>query len=183
MTSYNPDQVSNATIQTFTGVMFNVNNPDPEDIIVKDISHALSMLCRYGGHSHHFYSVAEHSVLMSRNFEEQGQPDLARAALMHDATEAYMGDVVRPIKLQLPLYQEIENGLQRTIFARFGLPLDMPLEVKEADLRICNDERAVLMYEREWSIDHLAPLGVDIQHWFPIEAEENWLMSYWGLFA
>lgn len=179
----NPDGVSNATIQTYTGEMFDMFLVDRAKINVEDIAHALSMLCRYGGHSHEFYSVAEHSVLMSRYFEALGDNDLARAALLHDATEAYMGDLVRPIKLQMPRYQEVEANLQFAIFNRFGLTWDMPLAIKNADLRICNDERLVLMKQREWIIDHLEPLGIELRLWYPDEAKRHFLDSFHALFA
>lgn len=183
MISSNPDLASNPVIQTFVGEMFDVFNPDPALINLKDISHALSMICRYGGHSRDFYSVAEHCVLMAGYFEGRGEWDLARAALMHDATEAYMGDVVRPVKLQLPLYCAVEDRLQAAIFSNFGLPPDMPVEVKQADLRITTDEREILMHPRPWSIDPVDALGVDVHCWTHHQAEQAWLDSYWRLFA
>lgn len=179
----NPDGTSNPTIQTFSGHMFDIFNPDPSLIEVADIGHALSMLCRYGGHSREFYSVAEHSVLMSQHFEERGHPDLARVALLHDATEAYMGDLVRPIKHQMALYQSVEEELQKVIFHNYGLLTFMPREVKEADLRITGDERDVLMLPRQWSTDGLEPLGVWIRTWRPKEAEQEWLERFQALFA
>lgn len=177
-----PDNVANRTIQTFTGEMFDVFSPDLDKIHMKDISHSLSMLCRYGGHAHAFYSVAEHSLLMSRYFADLGNFDLARVALLHDATEAYMGDLVRPLKLQMPTYREAELNLQDFIFDKFGLPPLTPPEIKDADLRICNDEREVLLYPRPWVIDHLEPLGVDLECWFPNQAEEEWINMFWLLF-
>lgn len=178
-----PDLQAASSIQTFTGEMFDVFNPRGDKIHIKDIAHALSMLCRYGGHSRDFYSVAEHSVLMAGYFESRGQDDLARVALFHDSTEAYMGDLVRPLKLQLPEYRAAEDVLQHVIFTKFDLPAEIPPEVKKADLRICNDERAVLLYPRPWNtfIDGLPPLGVDIHCWFPSSAEQQWFDTYWRL--
>lgn len=174
--------VSNAVIQTFTGEMFDIFDPVGAKIHVKDISHALSMLCRYGGHSREFYSVAEHSVLMAQYFVDRKQQDLAKAALFHDATEAYMGDLVRPIKLQMPMYRDVEEKLRLVIFRGAGLPEEMPEEIKHADLRICNDEREMLMLARTWSIDDLEPLGVEVQCWTHVQAEQAWLDTYWRLF-
>ena len=174
-----PDQISTATIQTFLGQRFNVFDPDPRKIHHKDIAHALSMLCRYGGHSSRFYSVAEHSVLMAIHFEALGRQDLARVALMHDATEAYMGDLVRPIKLAMPTYQAAETLLQHRLFIKYGLDPLIPLEVKEADVRICNDERDELMHSMPWpGVDELGPLGVDLQFWNPQQAERSWLNAF-----
>lgn len=177
------DDVTNTEIQTFSGHMFDVFNPDKQKIELRDIAHALSMLCRYGGHAHQFYSVAEHSVLMSDYFNDRGEYDLARAALLHDATEAYMGDVVRPLKSKFPLYRQVESALQWRIFDKFGLAWEIPAEVKDADLRICNDERAVLLDNRAWVIDALPPLGVQLQCWAPIEAQQEWTDSFYQLFG
>lgn len=183
--SDDPDLQSAMTMQTYTGEMFDVFNPNKDQIQMRDISHALSMLCRYGGHSRNFYSVAEHCFLMAEYFVDRKEYDLARAALLHDATEAYMGDVIRPLKLQFPLYRQTEDYLQGMIFTKFGLPPEMPPEVKDADLRICNDERAALLHERPWNpyIDGLPYLDVEIKSWFPIKAEQNYLDMYWKLFG
>lgn len=178
------DEISASTIQTYSGEMFDSFNPDPGKINLQDISHALSMICRYGGHSRVFYSVAEHSALMARYFAEKGVEGIALMALFHDASEAYMGDVVRPLKLQMPLYRQVEENLRLAIFEKFGFPLDdLPDLIKDADLRICNDERAVLLLDRPWSayIDALQPLGVEIQAWSPDQAKSEWLETYWGL--
>lgn len=180
--SIDPDGRTNSTIQTFTGEMFDVFNPRMEQINLKDISHALSMLCRYGGHSREFYSVAEHCVLMAGHFEDVGDRTLARAALLHDTTEAYMGDVVRPLKSQLPLYRTVEDRLQALIFTKYGVYDQIPREVKIADLRITTDEREMLMLPRPWSIDPVEPLGVELQCWTHDQAEQAWLDSYWRLF-
>lgn len=180
-----PDLQSAATIQTYTGRMFDLFHPKHDEIDLRDISHALSMVCRYGGHSRRFYSVAEHCTLMAGFFEERKEYDLARAALLHDTSEAYMGDVVRPLKLRLALYRQTEDILLSAILTKFGMPPEIPGEVKMADLAICNDERAVLLHHRPWgaSIDDLAPLGVDIRGWPPITAKENYLDTFWRLFG
>lgn len=183
--SDDPDLQSATTMQTYTGEMFDVFTPNKDQIQTRDISHALSMLCRYGGHSRNFYSVAEHSFLMAEYFFDRKEYDLARAALLHDATEAYMGDIIRPLKLRLPLYREVENTLQAMIFTKYGIPPEMPEKVKQADLRIVNDERAALLHERPWSpaIDALPYLDVEIHSWFPIEAEQKFLDMFWSLFG
>lgn len=181
----NPDLQSAATIQTFTGKMFDLFNPNRDEIDLRDIAHALSMICRYGGHSRLFYTVAEHCTLMALHFEERGEYDLARVALLHDTSEAYMGDVVRPLKLRLPLYQQVEEVLLKNILIKFGMPPEIPFAVKEADLRICNDEREVLLLPRPWSpaIDDLPPLGVEVRAWSPIAARHNYMDTFWRLFG
>lgn len=183
MTFSNPDKVTNAKIQTFTGLMFDLFDPAPTSIVLEDIAHALSMICRYGGHSRHFYSVAEHSVLMAEHFEKKSQHGLARVAALHDATEAYLGDIVRPLKTRLPEYQRAEERLQGMILTKFGLIAVIPKSVKQADLSITNDERAALMEPRTWTIDPYPALGVEIEGWPPAEAEGHWLNTFRRLFT
>lgn len=154
-------------MQTFTGIAFWPLDPRPEEIRPADIAHALSMLCRYGGHVSRFYSVAEHCVLMSHAVA----PEFALWALLHDATEAYLVDVPRPIKRHLPDYCAIEDRLMAAICERFGLSLTEPAEVREADNRILLDERAELLRPppRPWlpELEALQPLGVTVTGWTP----------------
>lgn len=164
-------------MQTFTGRAFYPLDPRPEDIDLADIAHGLSMLCRYGGHVTRFYSVAEHCVLMSRAVA----PENALWALLHDATEAYMGDLIRPLKRQMPQYAEAEADLMLVICHRFGLSFDEPAEVKAADTRILRDERAALMRKppQPWlSIENVPGLGVPVRGWLPAEAEARYLVRF-----
>jgi hypothetical protein len=161
-------------MQTFTGRAFWPLDPRPEDIDPADIAHSLSMLCRYGGHVSRFYSVAEHCVLMSRAVSSEN----ALWALLHDATEAYLVDLPRPLKRSMPKYQDVELVLMWSIAARFGIPADEPGEVREADNRILHDERAELMRESPWpwtAIEDVEPLGVPILGWRPGLGEQLWL--------
>ena len=119
----------NPTIQLASGRYFNYENFGPGDINIWDIAHALSNLCRYTGHCQTFYSVAQHSVLVS----EIVPTHLALEGLLHDATEAYVGDVNRPLKMLLPQYREIEQRVDAAIRERFRLPVQESPEVKEAD--------------------------------------------------
>lgn len=128
-------------IQTFSGRAFFYEDPQPEDIHIEDIAQALGHQCRFGGHSSRFYSVAEHSVLVSRCFAD---PELRMIGLLHDATEAYMLDLPKPLKNLLPAYTEYEDRLWRVIAEKFGLPLEIPAEVHEADTRMLITERPQL---------------------------------------
>jgi hypothetical protein len=156
-------------MQTFTGRRFYPLSPRAADIDAADIAHALSLLCRYGGHVDRFYSVAEHCVLMSRAVP----PEDALAALLHDATEAYIVDVPRPLKRQLPGYREIEQAVWHAIAVRFGLDLALPASVHEADNRILLTERNALMANAgTWSLDGVVePLPVAVIGWSPPQAE------------
>ena len=118
-------------IGTFSGLRFWPLLPNPADILIADIAHALAHQCRFGGHASKFYSVAEHSVHVS----QLCLPEHALGGLLHDASEAYLVDLPRPLK-QLPEfvpYREAERRLQRAVAVWFGLPEDQPASVTEAD--------------------------------------------------
>ncbi len=170
-------------MQTYTGRSFYPTHPDPEEVDPVDISHALSLLCRYNGHVNRFYSVAEHCVLMSQAVA----PEHALWALLHDATEAYVGDMIRPLKQQIPAYVDVEKDVMVAICTRFGLDQIEPFEVKEADARILVDERNALMKAppKPWfNGEQVEPLGVRVSGWAPLVAEVAWLerfdVLYWG---
>lgn len=160
-------------MQTFTGRQFWPLDARVEDIDPVDVAHALSLICRYGGHVRRFYSVAEHCVLMSRAVA----PEHALWALLHDATEAYVGDMVRPLKRQMPEYVAAEDRLMLVIADRFGIPSGMPEEVKDADNRILLTERAALLAHAPapWAQDQLRPLDVEVTGWLPGQAEAEYL--------
>ncbi len=160
-------------MQTFTGRAFYPMDPRVEDIDPADIAHALSLICRYGGHINRFMSVAEHCVLMSYAVA----PENALWALVHDATEAYMGDMIRPLKQSMPAYRAAEDRLMAVICERFGIDPVCPAEVKQADLRILHDERAALMSAspQSWgSLEGVPPLGVTVEGWSPADAESEY---------
>ena len=128
-------------IQTYTGKQFYPLEPRAEDIDIADIAHALSLICRFTGHCRVFYSVAEHSLLMS----EWCKPELAKWALMHDAAEAYLADVARPVKRQIPHYCDYERAVLLQVSKRFGLPWPVPLEIGYLDRRMLATECRDLM--------------------------------------
>lgn len=160
---------SNEWMQTFTGKAFFPFTCQPEDINIFDIAHSLAMQCRYNGHTERFYSVAEHCVLMSQWVPEKD----ALWALLHDATEAYVGDMVRPIKKHMPDYIRIEKAIMSMICIKFDLPFTMPESVYEADNRIIENERAALLKSPPlpWTV-HGSPLpDIEIHGWDPTVAE------------
>jgi len=129
--------MSPTMMQTFTGKAIDLANFKEDDVRLPDIAHALSMINRFNGHTKFPYSVAQHSVMVSKIVEPQN----ALWGLLHDASEAYLGDVSTPLKMMLPSYRELEDQVQRAIASKFGLKWPMPHEVKEADLRALLSEK------------------------------------------
>lgn len=114
----------NNTIRTWTGIYFDLANPKPEEVRLKDIAQGLSNICRFGGQINRFYSVAEHCVLAAMEAEKRGfSKRIIKAVLLHDAAEAYVGDVVKPLKIMLPQFAEIESAVESAIEQRYGVDL------------------------------------------------------------
>lgn len=116
-------------ILTYSGIHFNPQNPRQEDLQIKDIAHALSLLCRFNGHCRTFYSVAEHSVRVSHACAHKD----ALWGLLHDLGEAYLGDLPRPIKAAFPKFDQWEENLLKVAAKKFGLSWPMPKSVGKAD--------------------------------------------------
>ena len=137
-------------IQTWTGKPFRPLNPDPGSIDIRDIAHALSLLCRFNGHCNEFYSVAQHSLIISRVVP----PQHALWGLLHDAAEAYISDLPRPVKRQVPDFVAFEDRLLECIMQRYELPWPMPPEVKRADDVLLATEQRDLMVPppRPWGL-------------------------------
>lgn len=136
-------------IVTYTGRQFELLAPSAENVEIQDIAHALSRVCRFNGHTRTHYSVAQHSVLVSRNVPSH----LRLNALLHDAAEAYIGDVTSPLKRALgDTYKVIEKRVERAVADRFGVDWEMAPEVKLADLRaLATERRDLLTYHPcEW---------------------------------
>jgi hypothetical protein len=155
-------------MMTFTGRKFWPLDPHESEVELLDIAWALAHQCRYNGHGRFFYSVAEHSVLMALHF---GATQIGQCALLHDASEAYLGDCVRPLKRSLPQFAEIERAVEMAIERRFRVP--PPSTVKDADNAILTDERNVLFdpavcEAHGWSAG--VPLGVKLRCWAPQRA-------------
>lgn len=124
-------------IVTFSGTKVHPLDPSPDEIDIVDIAHALSHACRFNGHVQHFYSVAQHSVLVSEHFTD---PMLALWGLLHDASEAYLSDIPSPLKRAWPTYRMYEDRMMQVIAKRFGLSWPMPDVLHDIDKRIVVDE-------------------------------------------
>jgi hypothetical protein len=164
-------------MQTFTGRQYWPCDPRSAEVFIEDIAHSLSMQCRYAGHCISHYSVAEHSVHVARWLQRKYGPEMAIHGLLHDATEAYVVDVPRPLKPSLTNYKEIEERNWQAIAARFNLAWTLPPEVHDADNRIIADE-LVNMHPMEWHAHYNTPLGVRIGCWSPKDAEYEFLRTF-----
>lgn len=164
-------------MQTYSGRQYWPLDPRAEDVAIWDIAAALGKLCRFSGHSRRFYSVAEHCVLLARS--SACPPALRLVALMHDASEAYVTDVIRPIKPYLGGYAEIEDRNMRAIAQRFGFTWPMPAIVKDLDNRMLAAERDQVMASppAPWAID-CPPLDVELQLWTPDRATAEFVDAF-----
>jgi hypothetical protein len=183
-----------AWIQTFTGKKFYPLDPRPEDIDILDIAHGLSMICRFNGQCKRFYSVAEHSVLMTKYmlafvcWGTLKQVETAQLlTLLHDAPEAYISDVGKPIKPLLTGYNDVEYVLQCAVNSRFGITKEDELiwgqALKDIDSRILIDEQRQLMPNPPDKWGHVGePLGVTIECWSPARAEREFLEMFYSLY-
>lgn len=116
-------------LTTYSGRQFHFDAPEAGMIVIADIAHALSNLCHWNGHCTEFFSVAQHSVLVATICP----PHLARWGLMHDAAEAYCGDISRMLKSMLPTYKQIETRILKVIIDKLGLDWPEPPELKQYD--------------------------------------------------
>ncbi len=138
---------------TVTGRYFDFLNPTESNFNIQDISHALSNMCRFAGHVREFYSVGQHSVIVSQIVPK----NLAMWGLLHDASEAFMCDIAKPLKNLLPDYQKIEKRVESAIFQKFNLGKKMPVEVKKevkyADMvLLATEKRDVMMNDDYWEV-------------------------------
>lgn len=165
-------------IKTYSGQRFHFLDPTPDEIHIEDIAHALGAMPRFGGHTSAFYSVAEHSINVSR----LAPPILALDGLLHDASEAYLIDIPRPIKHTLDLdgYRRIEAKVQSAI--------DWKWSVEHRNVK---PEDNIMLAHEVWTLmrdpaDYEIPRPADLDHpriwcWLPVEAEKKFLTRFYEL--
>lgn len=172
-------------IITYTKLKFSPLACKPEDIEINDIAHALSLMCRANGHIKHFYSVAQHSINCAKEAKQRGlSAKLQLACLLHDASEAYLSDITRPIKRSLPQYQEFENILQSQIYCKFKLS-DLTeqdfTDVKQIDDCLLYYELLELMDERIFDNEPFMASNPDFKQRDFIEVESEFVSLYKSL--
>lgn len=168
-----------SSILTYTGKMFDTINPVPELIDINDIAHSLANSCRYNGHCRDFYSVAEHSIYVSEQLPEK----FALWGLLHDASETYVGDLVKPLKNFLPDFQKAEEKVIKAVAEKFGLVLPEPDEVKIADYRmLLTEQRQLFNHKFDFTKHPVEPYdSIRINCWAPKVAERIFLMKFYEL--
>lgn len=163
---------------TYSGIKFYPTDPTVDAICIEDIAHSLSLQCRFAGHVRWFYSVAQHSVIVSQNLP----PELRLAGLLHDAAEAYCQDLIRPIKAHLAEYLQICARIEDVICQKYDVYGMYDLRVKEADLRALVTERRDLYRpspadDFNWGVNAL-PYERKIDTWSPDAAESIFLERF-----
>jgi len=164
------------TILLNSGNYFDFLDPGNSVFTIEDIAHGLSNICRFAGHCQRFYSVAQHSVHVSHLVP----PEHALQGLMHDAAEAFIGDVTKPLKDLLPEYRRLEKNVEAAIAKRFGLPLHESPAVKEIDIIMLATEQLQLMQNRDdWNYTRgRKPIEIDLPEWGPKEAKQAFLERF-----
>jgi uncharacterized protein len=178
-------------IGTYLGGRLYPLDPRIEDIDEREIAHALSMICRFTGHVKFHYSVAQHSILCADLIEiRQGSINDQLYCLLHDASEAYICDVSRPVKQYMSEYKVIEGAIQDVVFKKFGLPdldYETALRVDAADNALLNVEAVTLLRKADWADKEWAQLiesdGICINSQSPEAMEKEWLEKLYYLLA
>jgi len=172
------DEYEGEWITTYTGKKFHFRNPTVEEIDIKDIAHHLSLICRFTGAVREFYSVAEHSIRVAFIVPDS----LKLSALLHDAAEAYLNDISRPVKYSHKL-EETEKEITRVIDLKFNINSNAP-EIKKADnILLATEARDLMSNVNNWA-KLPPPLEKEIIPLPPKEAEGVFLFHlelYGGL--
>lgn len=168
------------TIRLRSGTYFDFLDPKPDQFTLADIAGALSKICRFGGQADDFYSVAEHSFHCAKQAAADGLPlDTQIALLMHDAAEAFVGDVVKPLKIMLPEYAEIEQRVENAIAEKFLIDFERErTSIREIDHAMLIAERKAMFSKDDvlwFGENEVRTLTIHFGCWMPKEAEERFI--------
>lgn len=174
------ENAHNLCITTRSGRQVNLLDPQYSQIDIGDIAHGLAYQCRFNGQTSRFYSIAQHSLMVSSILPDH----LKLVGLLHDAAEAYVGDVVHPLKVLLPDYQAIEFNFTQAIGLRFNVNLDHHEDVKRADLiALATEKRDLLPRERcDWELlKGIRPLDKLTLPMTPEQSEDTFMRTFFAL--
>lgn len=166
-------------MELVSGKPFYPEYPREEDIDIRDVAHSLSMITRYGGQVRKYYSVGQHSVIVSRLVH----PDNALEGLMHDAPEYALGDIIRPIKYKFKEFNELEGRTWKIFAKKYGMKEKIPNDVVTTDIRICYTERRDLMNhtgETDWG-NEIEPHDFKIRAWGWRKSRRKFLSRFYQL--
>lgn len=167
-------------ILTYSGGFYNFAEPSLSVYTIEDVAQALSMTCRFGGHTRKFYSVCQHAVMVSYLVAEEN----AREGLHHDDVEAFLTDIPSPLKQLLPDYKNYEHKAEEDHARRFNLRFPYPADVKRADLIMLASEMKSLMPRMQNEYDLLRgviPLKAEVKPWSPEKAKREYLKRHYEL--
>ena len=165
-------------VSTYLGNRFYLTRPHIDDVAIEDIAHGLAYQCRFNGQTREFYSVAQHSVMVMNLVPEEQR----LAALLHDAAEAYLGDMVKPLKNLFPAFSEIETQVMAIIGQRFGIELTtLHPSIKQADLvALATEKRDLMPHSTEpWAyLEGVTPVPTVIRPLPPKQAKMAFLDAF-----
>lgn len=172
----------NNTIRLRSGHYFDLAEPKPDQFTLSDIAGALSKICRFGGQIDRFYSVAEHLINCDYQARQDGLPlDVRKAVFLHDATEAFCGDMVKPLKMMLPQYSAIEARIEAAIGERFGVDFEAHKDaVRKIDQEMLIAERRALFSADsvEWTGEsEVRKLNINFRCLPPHDAHVEWFWT------
>lgn len=158
--SVNSDGATN-WIETNSGKYFRYQENNPENIMIEDVAHSLSQLCRFSGQCNQFYSVAQHSCIV----HDYAPSHLKIEGLLHDASEAFISDIPRPVKTIIPEIKELEQIIQMQVAQRFKFswPFTSQIEILDSQLMLA-EAKQLFTQEVAWTVEGLDPLNVKINH-------------------
>ena len=174
---HTPAMVTTPYVSTVSGNRFYPLEPRIDRVAIEDIAHGLAYQCRFNGQTQAFYSVAQHSLVVASLVPT----DLRLAALLHDAAEAYLGDMVKPLKVLLPEFAAIEEKVSAIIAGAFGIDFSDYGPIKRADLIALATEKRDLMphsVERWAYLDDIRPLPGTIVPMDPAQGKQAFLLEF-----
>lgn len=161
------NKTTDGCFRTLTGLKFSLTDPKPEMITIEDIAAGLAHKGHYSGLTPKYFSIAEHCLLTEALCAFTGDGldyELRLIALLHDASEAYIGDIIRPLKDLVPEFRNIENKIHEAIFKKFDLPIERLHEIKKFD---------ITAQDLEASVFYKGVLRPEIRYLTPYQAREE----------